>query len=93
MICQSFESIIYILLFHGYFSNIYKIICKGFKERLFDDVKQLIHDHIIHLKADLEANVMIICDEILRKYDSVQDALCQFRTLSEIDESLSIVVS
>ena len=38
-------------------SQIYKCACKGYKERLLDDVKKLVKEHCVGLKAQLDLSV------------------------------------
>lgn len=42
------------------FSLVYKIVCKGYKERLFDDLKKLLTEHCQSLKNHLDENVSAV---------------------------------
>jgi len=45
-------------MFYSIFSSqIYKSTCKGYKERLFNDVKTSITEHCQNLKIQLDENV------------------------------------
>lgn len=52
---------LFLLSIWSCFSQIYKSTCRGYKERLFDDLKQLIHDYVQELKIKLDDYVLNEC--------------------------------
>lgn len=52
---------LFLLYLHFDFSSlVYKIVCKGYKERLFEDLKKLLTDHCQNLKNHLDENVSFL---------------------------------